>query len=141
MTKLVVDQVSHSFAPRGEEPVEVLRNVSIDVQERKFITIVGPSGCGKSTLFNVIAGLIEPLSGQVLVDGKRIYGDNPYVAYMLQKDLLLDWRNVLDNIIIGAEMLGKPKNEARQEEQTPIIIKLAYSRPIKISPLRKGYRY
>lgn len=113
--KLVVDQVSHSFTRRGEEPVEVLRDVSIEVQERRFITIVGPSGCGKSTLFNVIAGLIEPDSGQILVDEKPIHGDNPHIAYMLQKDLLLDWRNVLDNIIIGAEMLGTPRKEARQE--------------------------
>jgi ABC-type nitrate/sulfonate/bicarbonate transport system ATPase subunit len=113
--KLVVHQVSHSFTRRGEEPVEVLRDVCIEVQERRFITIVGPSGCGKSTLFNVIAGLVEPISGQVLVDGKPIHGDNPHIAYMLQKDLLLDWRNVLDNIIIGAEMLGTSKKEARQE--------------------------
>jgi len=115
MSKLAIEQVSHRFGKRGEVPVEVLRGLNLEVEERQFVTIVGPSGCGKSTLFNVIAGLIEPTAGRILVDGEPNVGANPHIAYMLQKDLLLDWRNVLDNIVIGAEMLGRSKKEARAE--------------------------
>jgi ABC-type nitrate/sulfonate/bicarbonate transport system ATPase subunit len=100
---------------RGEEPVVALRDVSIHVKEREFITIVGPSGCGKSTLFNVIAGLLAPTEGEVLVEGKLLEGINDQISYMFQKDLLLDWRKVLDNVMLGMEILGVPRDEAKKE--------------------------
>jgi ABC-type nitrate/sulfonate/bicarbonate transport system ATPase subunit len=113
--KLVVDHISHRFEIRSEEPLLVLDDVHVEVGDRQFVTIVGPSGCGKSTLFNVIAGLIEPSEGAVLVNGEPFKGTNPYIAYMLQKDLLLDWRDVLGNVVIGAEILGIPKDRVRSE--------------------------
>lgn len=115
MSKLTVDHVSHYFEVDSDEPLWVLEDVHLTVDERQFVSIVGPSGCGKSTLFNIIAGLVQPTSGAILTDGKIVSGANPHITYMLQKDLLLDWRNVLDNVIIGAEILGVPKDKARQE--------------------------
>src|SRR5204862_60164 len=80
----------------------------------RFVSLVGPSGCGKSTLFNVIAGLLQPTEGRVLIDGEDATGTIGRVGYMLQKDLLLPWRTVLDNVILGMEVQGKPLKEARQ---------------------------
>ena len=79
----------------------------------RFVSLVGPSGCGKSTLFNVIAGLLQPTEGRVLIDGEDATGTIGRVGYMLQKDLLLPWRTVLDNVILGMEIQGKPLHEAR----------------------------
>jgi ABC-type nitrate/sulfonate/bicarbonate transport system ATPase subunit len=79
-----------------------------------FVSLVGPSGCGKSTLFNIIAGLLHPTEGRVLIDGEDATGAIGRVGYMLQKDLLLPWRTVLDNVILGMEIQGLPRREARR---------------------------
>lgn len=84
------------------------------VENGRFVSIIGPSGCGKSTLFNIVAGLIRPSSGEVLLDGKDITCESGHVGYMLQKDLLLPWRSILDNVIIGLEIRGVPKKKARE---------------------------
>ena len=76
------------------------------------MSIIGPSGCGKSTLFNVIAGLAKPTAGNVLADGQSIVGKNGYVGYMLEKGLLLPWRTILDNIILGMEVRDVPRTDA-----------------------------
>jgi ABC-type nitrate/sulfonate/bicarbonate transport system ATPase subunit len=82
------------------------------VRRGRFVSIIGPSGCGKSTLFNVIAGLAKPSTGDVLADGTSIVGKPGYVGYMLQKGLLLPWRTILDNIILGMEVRDVPKAQA-----------------------------
>lgn len=84
------------------------------VENGRFVSIIGPSGCGKSTLFNIVAGLIRPSSGEVLLDGKDITCESGHVGYMLQKDLLLPWRSILDNVIIGLEIRGVSKKKARE---------------------------
>jgi ABC-type nitrate/sulfonate/bicarbonate transport system ATPase subunit len=94
--------------------------VSLTIPEGRLISLIGPSGCGKSTLFNIIAGLLRPTTGDVLADGKSIVGRPGYVAYMLQKGLLLPWRTILDNIILGAEVRGVPKKESIARAQ-PLI--------------------
>jgi ABC-type nitrate/sulfonate/bicarbonate transport system ATPase subunit len=100
---------------RGAGQLEVLRNVSLHVGEREFVTLLGPSGCGKSTLCNIVAGLIRPDRGQVLLDGVPAVARRGQVAYMQQKDLLLPWRRVIDNAILGLEVQGVPRSEARDE--------------------------
>ena len=82
---------------------------------REFVSVVGPSGCGKSTIFNIIAGVLEPSSGTVLIDGKDVTGRSGHVGYMLQKDLLLPWRTVIDNIVLGAIMKGGASTAQRRE--------------------------
>jgi ABC-type nitrate/sulfonate/bicarbonate transport system ATPase subunit len=79
----------------------------------RFVSLIGPSGCGKSTLFNVVAGLLKPTEGAVMVGGEAITGCIGRVGYMLQKDLLLPWRTVLDNVILGMEIRGMPLAESR----------------------------
>lgn len=90
-----------------------IENISLTVDEGEFVSLIGPSGCGKSTLFNVISGLDRPDFGEVLVDGRGIVGETGHVGYMMQKDLLLPWRTVLDNAILAAEVKGVATKEAR----------------------------
>jgi ABC-type nitrate/sulfonate/bicarbonate transport system ATPase subunit len=112
-TKLRIDDVSMRFATPGGA-FEALARVTLAVPAGRFVSLIGPSGCGKSTIFNVIAGLQEPSVGRVLIDGIDATGTIGRVGYMLQKDLLLPWRTVLDNVILGMEIQGKPLREARE---------------------------
>ena len=89
-----------------------MRDTSFSIEEGRFVSIIGPSGCGKSTLFNIIAGLMTPTTGEVLVDGESIADKPGYVGYMLQKDMLLPWRTVLDNVILGMEIRRIPRDQA-----------------------------
>jgi NitT/TauT family transport system permease protein len=94
--------------------VVALENVSVAIPERRFVSILGPSGCGKSTIFNIVAGLLKPTRGDVFLDGQSITGKVGFVGYMLQKDMLLPWRSVLDNVILGMEIQGTSKAAARR---------------------------
>ena len=107
--------VSTSFerADGGELPV--LRGVHVHAGAGEFVSIVGPSGCGKSTLCNVISGVTRPDRGRILIDGADVSGRVGLVGYMPQKDLLLPWRTVLDNVVLGLEIMGVPRAEARAD--------------------------
>jgi ABC-type nitrate/sulfonate/bicarbonate transport system ATPase subunit len=87
--------------------------------EGSFVCVVGPSGCEKSTLFNIIAGLQPPSGGAVLIDGDDATGTIGRVGYMLQKDLLLPWRTVLDNVVLGMEIKGVARARARDGASLP----------------------
>jgi ABC-type nitrate/sulfonate/bicarbonate transport system ATPase subunit len=90
-------------------------DVSLHVEAGEFVSLVGPSGCGKSTLFSVIAGLIQPGEGRVEIGGMDTTGLAGAVGYMLQKDLLLPWRTVQDNVCLGLELGGVKKADARSQ--------------------------
>lgn len=111
-SKLSIDGVSKIFKRDGKE-VLALQETDLHVDAGKFISIIGPSGCGKSTLFNIIAGLMKPSTGAVCSDGAQITDKAGYVGYMLQKDMLLPWRTIVDNIILGLEVKGVSKSAAR----------------------------
>ena len=94
-------------APDGE--VEALRDVSLDVEEGEFCSIVGPSGCGKSTLLSALAGL-EPLTGgEIAVDGETVRGPSPRVGFMPQQDQLFPWRSIWDNVTLGLAVRGRTR--------------------------------
>lgn len=97
--KLVAERVTCRFGD-----TLALAEASLEVAPAEFVSIVGPSGCGKSTLFNAIAGLVRPDSGRVLLDGADVTGETGRVGYMFQKDLLVPWRTVLGNIVLGAAL-------------------------------------
>jgi len=98
-SKLVAQDITCRF-----DDTLALRDATLEVHAGEFVSIVGPSGCGKSTLFNVISGLFVPASGSVTIDGRDVTGSTGHVGYMLQKDLLLPWRTVIDNIVLGAAL-------------------------------------
>ena len=93
----------------------IIEDIHIHLHQGEFVSILGPSGCGKSTLFNVIAGLLTPEAGQVFVNDLDVTGKTGVVSYMYQRDLLLPWRNVIDNGILPLEIRGISKKEAREK--------------------------
>lgn len=114
-TKLTVEEVSKTYrGAGGGENVAALREVGIEIAGGEFVSIVGPSGCGKSTLFNIIAGLVKPSSGRVLLDGEQPDDLLGKVGYMPQRDMLMPWRTVLDNTTLGLELNGMRKREAHK---------------------------
>lgn len=94
-----------------EEETEALRDINLDIYENEIIGIVGPSGCGKSTLLSIISGLIKPTTGEVRVNGFKVDKPLKNIGYMFQKDHLFEWRNILNNVIIGLEIQGKLKDK------------------------------
>lgn len=89
-------------SPDGE--IEALRDVSFDVADGEFVSIVGPSGCGKSTLLSLIAGLELPSSGAVLLDGEQVTAPSPKIGFMPQRDQLFEWRTIWSNVTLGLEI-------------------------------------
>ncbi len=123
--KLQVHQVSMGFkTPAGV--FQALAPMTLAIPQGRFVSLIGPSGCGKSTIFNIIAGLLEPTGGRVMIDGVDATGTIGRVGYMLQKDLLLPWRTVLDNVILGMEIQGVPLREARQRA-LPLLLRYGLS--------------
>lgn len=112
--KIELSRVTHVFPGAAGHGVLALQDVSLQVPRGSFVSLIGPSGCGKSTLFNVIAGLLHPSHGRVLMDGEDVTGRVGLVGYMLQKDLLLPWRTVLENVVLGLELKGVRARDARQ---------------------------
>jgi NitT/TauT family transport system ATP-binding protein len=100
--------VSKRFAAAGRrgEVTLAVADVSFAVQDGEVVSLIGPSGCGKSTLLHLGSGLDQPSEGEVLVDGERVSRPNPHVAIMLQKDLLLPWRTIRENVEFGLEIQG-----------------------------------
>jgi ABC-type nitrate/sulfonate/bicarbonate transport system ATPase subunit len=92
----------------------VVKDISLELHRGGFISLLGPSGVGKTTLFNVLAGVDKPDGGNVFLNGENITGAGGKVSYMLQKDLLLEYRTVLDNVILPLLIRGKKKKSARE---------------------------
>jgi NitT/TauT family transport system ATP-binding protein len=109
--------VSRTFDTPGHT-VEALREVTLDVQDGQFVAVIGRSGCGKSTLLRLMAGLLAPTTGQVLMGGTPVTGPRRDVAMMFQRPALLPWRSALDNVLLPAEMFGwtRARHRRRAEE-------------------------
>lgn len=100
----------------------VLRNVSIELRSGELVCLLGVSGGGKTTLFHVISGLLRPDEGRVLLDGKDITNQPGHISYMLQKDLLLPYRTIEDNVALPLLLKGMKKKEAR-EQVAPMLVR------------------
>ena len=111
LIKLKIDNVYKEYQGRNGKTI-ALNGVSLDIKENEFICVVGPSGCGKSTLLNIIAGLLEPTSGTVSLDGKVIEGTGVERGVVFQQYALFPWRTVLKNVMIPLEMKKVTKAEA-----------------------------
>jgi NitT/TauT family transport system ATP-binding protein len=117
MAQIELSNVSLRYFSMKEE-TEALRNISLSIAEGEFIAIVGPSGCGKSTLLSLISGALRPTEGDVFLFGERLTGPSSRVGYMLQSDHLFDWRDVLHNVLVGAEIRGLDRTEALRRANT-----------------------
>src|SRR5690554_6883915 len=101
-----IENVTHKFHS-AEGEIIALDDLSLAIAEGEFVSIVGPSGCGKSTLLNIVAGLITPTRGRVLLENKPLRGVTSSVGYMPQTDQLFQWRTVWRNVILGLEVQNK----------------------------------
>lgn len=111
MARLEVKNVSFSY--EGEK--NVIENINLELKESEIVCVLGVSGGGKTTLFNVISGLSKPSTGSVLLDGEDITGEPGKVSYMLQKDMLLPYRTIEDNVALPLIIRGEKKKNARNE--------------------------
>ena len=114
---LRVENVSHTYQAENGE-INAFEHISFAVRRGAFLSIVGPSGCGKSTLLSILAGLMPPSGGRVLVDDVVVTGVSPHIGDMLQRDNLLEWRTILSNVLFGLEIRGAktPQNIERAEQ-------------------------
>ncbi|MGI6570939.1 MAG: ABC transporter ATP-binding protein [Caldicoprobacterales bacterium] len=110
---VIMDAVNLNYhSPEGETPA--LEDISLSVSKGEFISIVGPSGCGKTTILSLIAGLIRPTSGRILIEGKEVDGPSSKTGYMLQQDHLFEWRTIQQNVLLGLEIQGKITKENKR---------------------------
>jgi len=107
--KLSVKNIKKDFGD-----THVIDDVSLELGENEFVSLIGLSGSGKSTIFNIISGLLMPDKGQVLIEGEDFTGKTGRVSYMYQKDLLLPWRKIIDNVCLPLVIKGESKKRARE---------------------------
>jgi NitT/TauT family transport system ATP-binding protein len=110
MTQISVAGLGLSFGR-----FHALENISFVVPRGQFVALVGPTGCGKSSILNLIAGLLQPSTGSVSVDGQPLQTVNRNAAYMFQRDALLPWKTALENVMLGPVLRGAPKLQAQKE--------------------------
>lgn len=110
---LEVKNISKKYQNKEGE-VLALENVNFRVNKGEFVSIIGPSGCGKSTLLSIIAGLEEKTTGDIYIEGKKINEISSEIGYMLQRDCLLEWRNILSNTMFGLEVKGNKNEESKK---------------------------
>ncbi len=112
--------------------VEALKNLSLEFPKGQLTSLLGPSGCGKTTLLKIIAGLLEPTSGEIEVNGKAVTGPGPDRAFVFQDFALLPWANVLRNVAFGLELRGVDKSERED-------IAARYIGEVGLSGFEKGF--
>lgn len=98
----------------------VLKNVSLDIKPGQFVALVGKSGCGKTTILNLLAGILKPTEGEVLVHGKPVDGSESHLGYMFARDCLFPWRRVIDNVEMPLEIQGVDKATRSRRAQSEL---------------------
>lgn len=93
---------------------EALENVSFTIEEGEFISFLGPSGCGKTTMLSILAGLITPTTGQVIIDQQTPEDNSNFIGYMLQQDYLFPWKTIEDNILLGLKLNGRLSEDTKK---------------------------
>lgn len=111
LLRLEYRNVTMRFTDQAGKSLTAVQDVSLSLRDGEVVSLIGPSGCGKSTLLNIGSGLAAPSEGAAFVDGEQVSGPNAHVAFMLQKDLLLPWRTILQNVMFGVEVQGVPPLE------------------------------
>lgn len=129
--KVKIDGVRKVFNGRSGEMV-ALNGINMDILDNEFVCVVGPSGCGKSTLLNIIAGLMEPTSGNVFVDGKKVQGTGVERGVVFQQYALFPWLTVKKNVEFGLRLKNLPKDEIEE-------IAMKYIRMVDLEKFTNAY--
>jgi NitT/TauT family transport system ATP-binding protein len=111
-TAVVLEQATVAFRVADGRVYTAVEKAQLSVRDGEFVAIVGPTGCGKSTLLNVAAGLLQPAAGRVRIFGRELLGLNRQAGYLFQADALFPWKTALDNVAIGLEIAGTPRQDA-----------------------------
>ena len=106
---LKIQNLGKKYQQKNGE-TQALKNINLTVKKGEFVSIIGPSGCGKSTLLSIISGLEEKTEGKIFIENEEIKGISSKIGYMLQKDCLLEWRTIYENVLLGLE-IKKIKNK------------------------------
>lgn len=112
--------VSHTFQMGGGQKLRVLQDINLSLYPDEIVALLGPSGSGKSTCLRILAGLLPPTHGRVLVDGKKLVGVNPWVSMVFQSYALFPWLTVFENVEIALESLQLPREEVRSRVKRAI---------------------
>lgn len=111
--KIIVSRVSRQFPAEEPERGLALKDISLTIMPNEFVSVVGRSGCGKTTLLNVIAGLLRPTEGEVLIDGRRVEGPGPDRGMVFQSSALFPWLSGVENVEFGPRNQGMPRDQRR----------------------------
>lgn len=127
-------EITHAYLGDREASLAI-EDFNLSVGQGEFVSLVGPSGCGKTTLLSIIAGLLRPSRGEVLLSGRSAAGPSPEVGYMLQQDYLFPWRSIQDNALLGLELTGRLDEASRSKPCScwPIWGLRARSLPFRLS--------
>lgn len=109
-----------TYFSEKREPVEAIADISLDIEENSFVSVVGPSGCGKSTMLKILAGILSHTSGDVLIRGRKAERIGKEVGIVFQDPVLLPWRNVLQNVLLPIEVLDMDKRNHLVQAHTLI---------------------
>ena len=114
MPAISIKNINKTYIDQDGNEVQALHDINLDVAEGEFVCIVGPSGCGKSTLLEIVAGLLDATSGEVLLDGQPVHGTSRDIGVVFQDASLFPWRTVRKNVAFGLEIAGVPKEEREE---------------------------
>ncbi len=117
MPKLETRGLSKTFVQATGGEVEALRDISLQIEEGEFVALVGASGCGKTTLLRILDGLLDKSSGDIVLDGHPVLRPGPDRGFVFQSDSLFPWRTVIDNVVFGLEVQGKPRKASVERAQ------------------------
>ena len=115
MTLLKAEHITKKYSGRT-----IIEDISIDLQEGELVSLLGVSGAGKTTLFHVLSGLVAPEEGRVLLSGEDITAKPGRISYMMQKDLLLPHKKIIDNVSLPLVLKGEKKKDARRESRSAL---------------------
>src|SRR6202163_1492118 len=116
-TAIALEDATVAFRLAGDRVYTAVEQANLSVAHGEFVAIVGPTGCGKSTLLNVAAGLLKPAAGSVKIFDQPLNGLNRDAGYLFQADALFPWKTEIDNVAIGLEITGTPREQALQRAQ------------------------
>ena len=114
MPAISIKNINKTYIDQDGNEVQALHDINLDVAEGEFVCIVGPSGCGKSTLLEIVAGLLDATSGEVLLDGQPVHGTSRDIGVVFQDASLFPWRTVRKNVAFGLEIAGVPREEREE---------------------------